>query len=175
MTNGRRELGGGASAVTTRSGFERSGRASADGVATAPKTAAPISAVRSTGTKQRYAPWLLLGESSLDGHTAQETAAATRETHSWSGRGLVAHPVFKTGRPVQPTGWKVRFLRRSVAADDRFCQRGQRGADGAELQSSNRMTISLTGSPSCCCSPTSAKPDLASTRMLATLCSATRA
>ena len=32
-----------------------------------------------------------------------------------SGRGLVAHPVFKTGRPWQPHGWMVRFHRRSVA------------------------------------------------------------
>ena len=31
----------------------------------------------------------------------------------------MAHPVFKTGRPVQPTGWKVRFLRRSVVANRR--------------------------------------------------------
>jgi hypothetical protein len=31
-----------------------------------------------------------------------------------SGRGLVAHPVFKTGRAGQPPAWKVRFLRRSV-------------------------------------------------------------
>jgi hypothetical protein len=29
--------------------------------------------------------------------------------------GLVAHPVFKTGRAEQPSAWKVRFLRRSVA------------------------------------------------------------
>src|SRR4051812_12723227 len=36
------------------------------------------------------------------------------DNHSRSGRGLVAHPVFKTGRPVQPTGWKVRFLRCSA-------------------------------------------------------------
>src|SRR5919198_5857139 len=28
--------------------------------------------------------------------------------------GLVAHPVFKTGRAEQPSAWKVRFLRRSV-------------------------------------------------------------
>ena len=40
------------------------------------------------------------------------------ETAARSGRGLVAHPVFKTGRPVQPTGWKVRFLRRSVVRPD---------------------------------------------------------
>src|SRR3954447_3459774 len=32
-----------------------------------------------------------------------------------SGTGLVAHPVFKTGRPWQPHGWMVRFHRRSVA------------------------------------------------------------
>ena len=31
-----------------------------------------------------------------------------------SGTGLVPHPVFKTGRPSQPGGWKVRFLRRSA-------------------------------------------------------------
>ncbi|MEA2379542.1 MAG: hypothetical protein QOD13_3449, partial [Thermoleophilaceae bacterium] len=36
----------------------------------------------------------------------------------WSGRGLVAHPVFKTGRPWQPHGWKVRFLRCSVSKID---------------------------------------------------------
>src|SRR5919199_3763537 len=29
--------------------------------------------------------------------------------------GLVAHPVFKTARAEQPSAWKVRFLRRSVA------------------------------------------------------------
>ena len=28
--------------------------------------------------------------------------------------GLVAHPVFKTGRAEQPSAWKVRFLRRSA-------------------------------------------------------------
>ena len=31
------------------------------------------------------------------------------------GTGLVAHPVFKTGRAGQPPAWKVRFLRRVVA------------------------------------------------------------
>jgi len=36
-----------------------------------------------------------------------------------SGRGLVARPVFKTGRASQPGAWKVRFLRRFVGATDR--------------------------------------------------------
>src|SRR5256885_3715902 len=33
--------------------------------------------------------------------------------------GLVAHPVFKTGRAEQPSAWKVRFLRRSVHCSHR--------------------------------------------------------
>ena len=35
--------------------------------------------------------------------------------HGRRGTGLVAHPVFKTGRAGQPPAWKVRFLRRVVA------------------------------------------------------------
>src|SRR5581483_10975772 len=38
--------------------------------------------------------------------------------HPRRGTGLVAHPVFKTGRAGQPPAWKVRFLRRVVAAAD---------------------------------------------------------
>ncbi len=38
---------------------------------------------------------------------------AERPYHpTWRGTGLVAHPVFKTGRAGQPPAWKVRFLRR---------------------------------------------------------------
>ena len=36
------------------------------------------------------------------------------------GTGLVAHPVFKTGRAGQPPAWKVRFLRRVVAVNQGF-------------------------------------------------------
>ena len=36
------------------------------------------------------------------------------------GTGLVAHPVFKTGRAGQPPAWKVRFLRRVVAGNHGF-------------------------------------------------------
>jgi integrase len=44
----------------------------------------------------------------------------------------VAHPVFKTGRPEQPSGWMVRFHRRSVAVNRHFprlCQRRVRFHD----------------------------------------------
>src|SRR3954454_6135430 len=69
-------------------------------------------------------------EASADG-TATTTRAATEiarslrmyqrvENPQRSGRGLVAHPVFKTGRAWQPHAWKVRFLRRSVAAIEQF-------------------------------------------------------
>src|SRR5579864_7443186 len=40
--------------------------------------------------------------------------------HPRRGTGLVAHPVFKTGRAGQPPAWKVRFLRRVVAGNGRF-------------------------------------------------------
>lgn len=43
------------------------------------------------------------------------------------GRGLVARPVFKTGRASQPGAWKVRFLRRFVAACwSRYCARSSK-------------------------------------------------
>jgi hypothetical protein len=51
--------------------------------------------------------------------------AGSRATydHPWRGTGLVAHPVFKTGRAGQPPAWKVRFLRR-VVAEDNACRSG---------------------------------------------------
>lgn len=42
--------------------------------------------------------------------------ARARLDKPWGGRGLVARLVFKTSRAVQPTAWKVRFLRRLVAS-----------------------------------------------------------
>ena len=44
--------------------------------------------------------------------------------------GLVAHPVFKTGRAEQPSAWKVRFLRRSVAVASAAWRWRVRGAAG---------------------------------------------
>src|SRR3954453_20774380 len=54
--------------------------------------------------------------------------AVERYVAARSGRGLVAHPVFKTGRAWQPHAWKVRFLRRSVAADPYFPRPSPRAA-----------------------------------------------
>src|SRR4029079_1716426 len=42
-------------------------------------------------------------------------------TTAWGGRGLVAHPAFKAGRAVQPTAWKVRFLRRLAEPQPGSC------------------------------------------------------
>jgi hypothetical protein len=64
--------------------------------------------------------------------------------HSPDGAGPLAkrdcaadQPVFKTGRPWQPQGWKVRFLRRSVGLERAFCaseQAARRCQGGAEAQ-----------------------------------------
>ena len=46
--------------------------------------------------------------------SAARTGSSRPYDHRRRGTGLVAHPVFKTGRAGQPPAWKVRFLRRVV-------------------------------------------------------------
>jgi hypothetical protein len=55
------------------------------------------------------------------------------------GTGLVAHPVFKTGRAGQPLAWKVRFLRRVVAASVRYSGSVEDGSAVADLQTMSRI------------------------------------
>ena len=63
-------------------------------------------------------PWMLRSRAlsstvSADGRAPLRSYAPLYRQQR-SGRGLVAHPVFKTGRAEQPSAWMVRFHRRSV-------------------------------------------------------------